>query len=99
MTTRIRIMAACAAFTLFALSALSNSGRADEPKRDPATVAERVAAIKAQIDAAYSGLTETYTHFHTHPELSYQQALTSARLAKTSTELGFHVTANVGGDG
>lgn len=74
-------------------------GQAQEPKRDPSIVAERAAAVRTRIDAAYESLVDLYKHFHTHPELSYQEVLTADRLAKEMTEIGFEVTTKVGGNG
>src|SRR5204863_1044090 len=65
----------------------------------PSIVAERANAVRAQIDGAYEGLTELYRHFHTHPELSYQEVVTADRLAKEMKEIGFDVTSKVGGHG
>jgi len=40
-----------------------------------------------------------YTHFHTHPELSYHEEQTAARLAKELEAVGCEVTTGVGGHG
>jgi amidohydrolase len=40
-----------------------------------------------------------YEHLHANPELSFQEAETSALLARTWREAGFEVTENVGGYG
>src|SRR5262245_52197774 len=73
--------------------------QAQEPKRDPSVIAERISAVRPRIDSAYEGLTELYKQFHTHPELSLQEVLTAGRLAKEMTEIGFDVTTKVGGHG
>ncbi len=44
-------------------------------------------------------LVKLYTHFHTHPELSYQERETSQRLAEELDAAGLKVTTNVGGFG
>jgi len=45
------------------------------------------------------GLVELYRHLHAHPELSFQEQATSARLAAEFEALGAKVTRNVGGHG
>ena len=44
-------------------------------------------------------LVAVYTHFHTHPELSYHEEQTAARLAKELADVGCEVTTDVGGHG
>ena len=44
-------------------------------------------------------LVQLYFHFHQHPELSYEEQETSARIAKEWKAAGFDVTSNVGGYG
>jgi hippurate hydrolase len=44
-------------------------------------------------------LGELYRHFHTHPELSFMEKETAARLAKELKGVGCEVTENVGGTG
>lgn len=46
-----------------------------------------------------AGLIDTYVHFHTHPELSYQEVQTAARLGDELEAAGCEVTRNVGGHG
>lgn len=46
-----------------------------------------------------STLVELYRHFHSHPELSYQEKETSARLADELKKTGAKVTPKVGGYG
>jgi amidohydrolase len=51
------------------------------------------------VDANLEDLVALYTHFHTHPELSYQEEQTAARLAKELEAAGCEVTTGVGGHG
>jgi amidohydrolase len=44
-------------------------------------------------------LLSLYKYLHTHPELSFQEAETSARVAEELTKTGFKVTTHVGGYG
>ena len=44
-------------------------------------------------------LVGVYTHLHTHPELSFHEERTAARLADELEEVGCEVTRNVGGHG
>src|SRR5262249_18461537 len=75
-----------------------NSVHADDPKPDPA-LQGTAKAIRGKIEAEYSSLEALYKHIHSHPELSYQEEKTSARLVKEMKELGFDVTNKVGGHG
>lgn len=44
-------------------------------------------------------LLDLYKHLHAHPEISFQEKETSARIAKELRDNGFEVTENVGGYG
>jgi len=62
------------------------------------------AAVVAQEPAAWTTqnlpqLIELYRHLHAHPELSYQEEQTAARLAAELEAVGATVTTNVGGFG
>src|SRR5262249_1274769 len=70
----------------------------DAPKADAATRG-RVEAVKGRIAAEYDKLEALYKHLHSHPELSYQEEKTAARMASELRELGFEVTEKVGGQG
>ena len=50
-------------------------------------------------EANLDSLVQLYFHFHQHPELSYEEKETSARIAKEWKTAGFEVTSNVGGFG
>ncbi len=69
---------------LLALLFVPILGRADTP---------------AWIDKNIDQMLELYRHFHAHPELSYQEKETAARLAKELRAAGLEVTENVGGYG
>ncbi len=45
------------------------------------------------------GLVQLYRHLHAHPELSYQEKETAARMAQEFTAIGAEVTTGVGGHG
>ncbi len=68
-------------------------------RADPPSVKERAALIDKRIDAEVQDLLALYRHLHTHPELSLQEAETSARMAEEMKKLGFEVTTKVGGHG
>jgi hippurate hydrolase len=72
------------------------AGKADA-KAD--SVKDRVEAVKKVAAAEYDSLEALYKHIHSHPELSYQEAATSARMAKELKDIGFDVTEKVGGYG
>jgi hippurate hydrolase len=57
------------------------------------------ADVKKKIDQDYPYLEALYKHLHTHPELSFQEEQTAARLAKEMRDIGFTVTEKVGGHG
>ena len=60
---------------------------------------ERTRDIKQRLQAEYAGLEALYKYLHSHPELSFQEEQTAARLAKEIGSLGFEVTTGVGGHG
>jgi hippurate hydrolase len=59
----------------------------------------RKAQVVEKIDAEIGSLDALYKYLHTHPELSYEEEKTSARLAKELKSIGFEVTEKVGGHG
>ncbi len=56
-------------------------------------------AVTKFIDADMARMLALYKHIHAHPELSYQEVETAARLAKELRDAGFDVTEKVGGTG
>lgn len=69
-----------------------------------------VPRVEAQHPAVYGKITDLvqrelpqlealYQHLHAHPELSFHEQATSARMATELEEAGFEVTRNVGGYG
>src|SRR5690349_5488415 len=62
-------------------------------------LAKRKALVQERIEAELMGLDALYKTLHTHPELSYEEEKTSARLAKELQDLGFEVTTSIGGHG
>jgi hippurate hydrolase len=55
--------------------------------------------ISERASAEVQSLVALYTHLHQHPELSFREKETAARLVSELKPLGFEVTANVGGHG
>src|SRR5690606_23645428 len=51
------------------------------------------------IDAHLDEYVKLYQHFHSHPELSFLEAETAARLAQELSAAGYDVTTGVGGHG
>ncbi|HEX5102892.1 MAG TPA: amidohydrolase [Pirellulaceae bacterium] len=86
MLAHLRMWIGCS-FLLVVVSAasLAVTARAEEPQ----------AWAKAHLEE----LVELYRHFHAHPELSFQEKETAARLAKELRAAGAEVTENVGGTG
>lgn len=56
-------------------------------------------AVEKRIDAEYGSLFELYKHLHAHPELSFMEKNTAARIAAELRKAGLTVTRNVGGHG
>jgi len=54
---------------------------------------------RAWVDKHLEELVSLYRHFHSHPELSFAEKETAARLAKELKAAGWDVTTNVGGHG
>lgn len=53
----------------------------------------------ALVNSAYPRLQSLYQHLHSHPEISFQEKETSARIAQELRGEGYEVTENVGGHG
>jgi len=56
-------------------------------------------AIQPLIDQAYPSLETLYHYFHSHPELSFHEKETSARLSAELKAIGFAVSTQIGGYG
>jgi hippurate hydrolase len=69
------------------------SGRAQEPRQ------EWVSGVPKLTETEASDLVELYKHLHQNPELSFEEAKTSARMAEELRACGFEVTTGVGGHG
>jgi amidohydrolase len=79
------------------LAVLLPAGRA--PAQGIASVKERAAAVESTLTPQLPSLETLYKQLHSHPELSYQEEQTAARLSKELQDLGFEVTGKVGGHG
>jgi amidohydrolase len=55
--------------------------------------------VVAQVDQDYPGLFDLYKHLHTHPELSFHEKDTAARIGDELRKLGFEVATGFGGFG
>jgi amidohydrolase len=66
------------------------------PKQGPTPVDK---AVDAAIDAQMPDLLALYRDLHEHPELSFQEVNTSAKLTAQARKLGFEVTEHVGKTG
>jgi hippurate hydrolase len=64
-----------------------------------ADIAGMRAAIDREFDAQYSHIDALYKDIHSHPELSFRETRTAARLATEMRGLGFQVTEGVGRTG
>ena len=60
---------------------------------------ESIGRIEPIIDEAYPFLEKLYHYLHSHPELSFQEKETSARVAQELKAIGFNVSTHVGGYG
>jgi hippurate hydrolase len=56
-------------------------------------------AVQRGVDTEYPSLEKLYIHFHSHPELSYYEARTAAKLAEELKRLGLEVATGIGGHG
>ena len=69
------------------------------PAQGLAAPQDRAAAVHQVVAGELDNLVALYKHLHAHPELSYQEEKTAARLAAELRQLGFTVTEKVGGHG
>jgi amidohydrolase len=67
------------------------------PAADPVPVGAD--AVRQKMAPELASLDALYKHLHSHPELSFHEEQTAARLAKELRNLGFEVTEKVGGHG
>jgi hypothetical protein len=84
---------------VLALGTVDDGARADKAAAPNGDWKARVAAINKSIAAEYASLEKLYKYLHQHPELSYQEKYSAARMARELKALGFEVTENVGGYG
>ncbi|MCC7063931.1 MAG: amidohydrolase [Planctomycetes bacterium] len=75
---------------LAALGSFANAQQAGMQKSDE---------LSRWLDTEATRLTALYQHLHQHPELSFHERDTAARMAKELRELGLEVTEGVGGTG
>jgi amidohydrolase len=64
-----------------------------------ATGAHGASGVSAEVDAIYPPLEALYLDLHRNPELSSHETKTAAKLAAGLRELGYDVTAGIGGTG
>jgi len=64
--------------------------------RDSSSVRE---SVQSQVNQDYPRLLELYKDLHAHPELSFQEERTSARVAEELRRAGYEVTTGVGKHG
>src|SRR5258708_2200229 len=57
------------------------------------------AVVEQQAKQEFPGLLDLYKHLHTHPELSFQEEQTSARVADELRKGGYEVTTGIGKHG
>jgi len=65
----------------------------------PGSAPDPAALVSGILDREYPSLELLYRDFHSHPELSGQEQLTSGRLAEELHDAGYTVTRGVGGTG
>lgn len=81
-------------FATLIFGSICTAGRAEN-----GTDVGRFDAIERHVTRELPSLLTLYKHFHTHPELSFHEAESSARIAAELRALGFDVTEGVGGYG
>src|SRR5882762_1504796 len=65
----------------------------------PARAAGLGDRLKSRVEAEYSSLETLYQDFHAHPELSFREEKTAAKLAAELKNLGLEVATAIGGHG
>ncbi len=86
-------------FVLFLVAGLVITGRLlaiQQPGSASSTSPGRTSVI---VEREYSGLFDLYRQLHFHPELSFHEIKTAARVAEELEKAGFQVTRNFGGTG
>ncbi len=83
-------------FLLF-LGLKPDRAAADESQTKP--FAERLKEVEQVNNPYITELVKIYKDIHSHPELSLQEARTSAKLVGLMREFGYEVHPNVGGHG
>src|SRR5438094_4053967 len=78
------------AFIVSSLLCLTLSGCAQN------ALTENRGQIEARVQQQSSNLLDLYKHLHTHPELSFMEEKTSARMAEELRKAGYEVTTGVG---
>ena len=63
------------------------------------SVAPARKVVQSRLAQEYPSLFELYKHLHSHPELSFQEIRTAARVAEELRQAGCQVTTNVGRGG
>ena len=86
-----------AVVTILLLAA--GAAHAQPTKEIPYDLAARKAGVVQIIDTELKSLDALYKHLHSHPELSYEEEKTAARMAAELKALGFEVAPNIGGHG
>jgi amidohydrolase len=79
--------------SIVALSCLAN--RSSAAPSPPATRD----LVRSRVEQEYPSLFELYKHLHSHPELSFQETQSAARVAEELRRAGFEVTTGVGRQG
>lgn len=59
----------------------------------------RAESVTDWVETHLDSLVQLYFHLHQHPEISYQEEQTAARIAQEWKSLGYEVTTGVGGHG
>jgi amidohydrolase len=85
--------------TVLVMSALLFATAARSADKPASSVGGLAGDIRHRVDAEYASLESLYKHLHTHPELSYHEEQSAARMAKELKALGFTVKDKVGGHG
>ncbi|MBK8979991.1 MAG: amidohydrolase [Planctomycetes bacterium] len=93
-------LASCVAGLLVLLSLVASAARAQAtaPREGPRE-GRRDAACERFLAAELPGLLDLYRELHRHPELSFREVKTAARIAGELQRAGLDVTRNVGGLG
>ncbi|MEW4451933.1 amidohydrolase [Bremerella sp. JC817] len=92
--SRAHVLLRIAGLLLLTSTTLGTPSRAMADPPEP-----QIETLKTWVKGEHDSLIEVYRHFHTTPELSFEEVETAKHLGKLLTEAGYDVTPSIGGNG